>query len=80
MEVLLLAQYLVRKLSKGYEAAKFDDSSYPINVYKVTNTSCTCPSFRLCKHIKIIKEWQKMNQPIGVAFNDDASIIGRILV
>lgn len=74
-----MAQYLVRKVNSSYEAAKFDDSSHPVSVYKVTNTSCTCPSFRLCKHIKIIKEWQKMDQPTGLVFSDNASVVGRIL-
>ena len=74
-----MAEYLVRKAKYGTEIAKFEDSSYPIDVYSVSSSRCGCPArTRSCKHIRIVKAWEKADKKLGLVFDDNADIIGNI--
>ena len=75
-----MSEYILRKVDNKYEAAKFADSTYPIDIYRVSGKSCSCPSFRLCKHIKILNTWRALGEPAGVVFDDAAKIIGKLSV
>jgi hypothetical protein len=76
-----MAQYLVRKGKINYEMAKFEDSDSPTAIYSFYERGCSCPSrSRSCKHHKILKEWKKAGEPLGVVYNDEAEIIGMLSV
>jgi hypothetical protein len=75
----LMAEYIVRKGKFKHEVAKFEDSTYPIDVYSIGSRGCNCPArSRSCKHVKILKAWQKGDSEIGLVFNDNADIIGKL--
>ena len=74
-----MAEYIVRKGKFNDEVAKFEESSYPIDVYTIGSRGCSCPSrYRACKHVKIVKAWQKAGSPIGLVYDDSANIIGNL--
>lgn len=76
-----MAQYLLRKVNKTYELAKFEDSDAPTAVYRFSNRGCTCPSSnRNCKHVTIRDTWKALGEPIGYVFDDSAKHVGTILV
>lgn len=76
-----MAEYLVRKGKIRYELAKFEDSDTPTAVYSFYERGCSCPSRnRSCKHTKILNTWKAANEPVGVVYNDEAEIIGRLHV
>ena len=54
-----MANYILRKGKFSNEIAKFEESNHPIDVYRVSERKCDCPSrYRACKHVKIFKTWQ----------------------
>jgi uncharacterized Zn finger protein len=74
-----MSEYIVRKGKFSDEVAKFEESSYPIDVYTINTRGCSCPSrYRTCKHTKILKAWNKINNPVGVVFDDEANIVGNL--
>lgn len=74
-----LAQYIVRRGKWSNEVAKFEDSSEPIDVYTFNHRGCSCPAYtRNCKHVRIVKAWEKNKMELGLIFNDEAEIIGRL--
>jgi len=74
-----MPQYIVRKGKYNYEVAKFDDSREPIDVYTFNQRGCGCPArTRSCKHIRIVKAWEKADKKLGLVFDDNAQIIGNI--
>lgn len=74
-----MAQYIVRQGRWSNEVAKFDDSREPIDVYTFNQRGCSCPAWtRSCKHVRIVKAWEKAKKPLGVIFDDNANIIGNI--
>ena len=76
-----MAEYLLRKGKVFYELAKFEDTSEPTSLYKFTERGCSCPSrTRACKHTKILTAWKEAKEPWGAVYNDDAELIGNILL
>ena len=74
-----MAQYIVRQGRWSNEVAKFDDSSEPIDVYTFNQRGCGCPArTRSCKHIRIVKAWEKADKELGLVFDDNARVIGNI--
>ena len=74
-----MAQYIVRQGRWSNEVAKFDDSREPIDVYTFNQRGCGCPArTRSCKHIKIVKAWEKANRELGLIFDDNANMIGNM--
>lgn len=74
-----MPQYLVRKGKHGNEVTKFDDTDSPVDHYPFSSRGCTCPArTRNCKHLKIVKQWEKLGKPIGSVFDDSALLIGNL--
>ena len=74
-----MAEYIVRKGKFNDEVAKFEESSYPLDVYTIGGRGCSCPSrYRACKHVKIVKAWHKDGSPVGVIYDDSANKIGNL--
>ena len=74
-----MAQYIVRRGRWSNEVAKFDDTREPLDVYTFNQRGCGCPArTRSCKHIRIVKAWEKADKELGLVFNDNADIIGNI--
>lgn len=74
-----MAQYIVRQGRWSNEVAKFDDSREPVDVYTFNQRGCGCPArTRSCKHIRIVKAWEKANRKLGLIFDDNANIIGNM--
>ena len=72
-----MAQYIVRQGRWSNEVAKFDDSREPIDVYTFNQRGCGWPArTRSCKHIRIVKAWEKADKQLGLVFDDNANIIG----
>ena len=72
-----MPQYIVRQGRWSNEVAKFDDSREPIVVYTFYQRGCGCPArTRSCKHIRIVKAWEKADKQLGLVFDDNANIIG----
>ena len=72
-----MAQYIVRQGRWSNEVAKFDDSREPIDVYTFNQRGCGCPArTRSCKHIRIVKAWEKADKQLVLVFDDNANIIG----
>ena len=72
-----MAQYIVRQGRWSNEVAKFDDSREPIDVYTFNQRGCGCPArTRSCKHVRIVKAWEKADKKLGLVFDDNANIIG----
>jgi len=75
-----MADYLVRRTKNAFEVAKFEESSYPLNVYTVTGSRCYCPArTRSCKHMKIFKAWERNGSNLGEVYNDSAEVINRLI-
>lgn len=76
-----MAEYLARKGKDFYELAKFEDSDTPTAVYIFTERGCSCPSYRRsCKHLAIMKAWKRAGEPVGVVYDDTASVIATLAV
>jgi len=75
-----MAEYLLRKVSNNFEISKFEDTSLPTAVYKVSHNSCTCPSTRLCKHIKILDKWKKAGSIFGEVYGDTTEKVGQLCI
>ena len=74
-----MPQYIVRQGRWSNEVTKFDDSREPIDVYTFNHRGCGCPAYtRNCKHVRIVKAWEKAGKPLGSVFDDNANIIGNI--
>ena len=74
-----MPQYLVRKGKFGNEVTKFDDTDSPVDHYPFGSRGCSCPArARNCKHLKIVKEWEKLGKPVGAVFDDSALLIGNL--
>tara|TARA_B100000963_G_scaffold212504_1_gene185167 strand:- start:974 stop:1255 length:282 start_codon:yes stop_codon:yes gene_type:complete len=74
-----LAQYIVRQGRWSNEVAKFDDTREPLDVYTFNQRGCGCPArTRSCKHIRIVKAWEKADKQLGLVFDDNANIIGNM--
>ena len=74
-----MANYILRKGKFSHEIAKFEESNHPIDVYRVSERKCDCPSrYRACKHVKIFKTWQSDNYPIGRVYDDQANVVGEL--
>mgnify|MGYP007077460183 CR=1 FL=1 len=74
-----MPQYMVRKGKIGHEIAKFDDTDSPVDIYTITSRGCSCPArTRSCKHIRIVKAWEKAAKQLGLVFDDNAKVIGNI--
>ena len=74
-----MAQYIVRQGRWSNEVAKFDDTREPLDVYTFNQRGCGCPArTRSCKHIRIVKAWEKADMKLGLVFDDNADIIGNI--
>ena len=74
-----MAQYIVRQGRWSNEVAKFDDSREPIDVYTFNQRGCGCPArTRSCKHVRILKAWEKADKQLGLVFDDNARVIGNI--
>lgn len=74
-----MAEYLVRKAKYGTEIAKFEDSSYPVDVYSVSSSRCGCPArTRSCKHMKILKAWEADGRNQGAIYSDSAELLGNL--
>ena len=59
--------------------AKFDDTREPLDVYTFNQRGCGCPArTRSCKHIRIVKAWEKADKQLGLVFDDNANIIGNM--
>ncbi len=63
-------------LQHSFTVTKWDgDHDYPNDIY-ITNTlapTCTCPSYRTpCKHIDIVNEWLKQENPTTKCWDDKA--------
>lgn len=75
-----MADYLVRSVKYGYEVAKFEESSQPTGVYRVSGSRCYCPArTRSCKHMKIFKAWERNGSQVGEVYDDYAKVIGNII-
>jgi len=75
-----MSEYLVRRAKYGYEVAKFEESSYPIDVYSISGSRCFCPArTRSCKHMKIFKAWERNGSQPGEVYDDTAKIINRLI-
>jgi hypothetical protein len=74
-----MPQYLVRKGKFGNEVTKFDDTDSPVDHYPFGSRGCSCPArARNCKHLKIVKAWEKLGKPVGTVFDDSANVIGNL--
>ncbi len=74
-----MANYVLRKGKFSYEIAKFEESSYPADVYRISDRKCYCPSrYNTCKHLKIFKSWESDNYSIGSVYNDQAKKVGEL--
>ncbi len=74
-----MAQYIVRQGRWSNEVAKFDDTREPLDVYTFNQRGCGCPArTRSCKHIRIVKAWEKADKQLGLVFDDNANIIGNM--
>ena len=74
-----MPQYLVRKGKHGNEVTKFDDTDSPVDHYPFSSRGCSCPArARNCKHLKIVKQWEKLGKPVGSVFDDSALLIGNL--
>ena len=74
-----MAQYIIRKGKLKHEVTKFDDTDSPVDHYPFSSRGCTCPArARNCKHLKIVKQWEKLGKPIGSVFDDSALLIGNL--
>jgi len=74
--------YIPRMGKHGYELAKFEDRSFPIEVYHTYDKRCDCPSFkRPCKHISIMKAWERDNRTPGNVYtiNEKVELVGNLL-
>lgn len=47
-----------------YEVAKFEGSKEPSKVYLTTSDGqCTCPAQGDCKHVELVREFKRLNEP-----------------
>jgi len=61
--------YLVRRANRSYEVSSWGEDSEPLAVYQITNR-CSCPSYRKpCKHQRIVKLHQSLNEPVGQVYD-----------
>jgi len=74
-----MANYILRKGKFSHEIAKFEESSYPSDVYRISERKCFCPSrYSSCKHLKIFKVWKDEDYPTGKIYDDQAQVIGEL--
>ena len=74
-----MANYILRKGRFSHEIAKFEESNRPLDVYRVSERKCDCPSrYLTCKHVKIFKTWQSDNYPSGRVYDDHAQVVGEL--
>lgn len=74
-----MGNYILRKGKFSHEIAKFEESSYPSDVYRISERKCDCPSrFSSCKHLKIFKTWKAENYPTGRVYDDHAQKVGEL--
>ena len=74
-----MANYILRKGKFSHEITKFEESSYPSDVYRVSDRKCDCPSrYRSCKHVNIFKTWESENYPAGRIYDDQAKKVGEL--
>lgn len=75
-----MTNYLVRRAKYGYEVAKFEESSYPVDVYRVSGSRCYCPArTRSCKHMKIFKAWERNGSTPGDVYDEKGTLVNNLL-
>ena len=71
--------YVLRRTRYQYEITKFEDRSEPADTYTIDPDKCFCPArIKNCKHMRIFKQWQKDDMPLGVIYDNDAKRIGSL--
>jgi len=59
-------EYYVKRLGPHRcEVAKFNMTVRPTALHTVTYESCTCWVGFDCKHVKLVKRWQELGEPIA---------------
>lgn len=74
-----MTTYLVRRSKYAYELAKFEDSSYPLDIYRISGSRCYCPArTRSCKHMKIFKTWERSGSVEGDVYDESGYKLNNI--
>ena len=71
--------YVLRRTRYQYEITKFEDRSEPADTYTIYSDKCYCPArIKNCKHMRIFKQWQKDDMPLGTIYDNNANKIGSL--